>query len=232
MEWDIAYNTTKDPLVIKEYGRGVQDLLRRANAVEDDAERQAYVERVLEIMVEAAPDVKNQDNYRERLWKHAFQIAGEPLKVSVPEGIDVSPDAERERPERLPYPEGAKTRMRHYGENVQSLIRAAKELDDGPEKDLATYTAAYYMKVALDAWDQGKFVNEEMIRRDLYEMSDKQLVLAPNVKIGSPGPNQPKQDLKLRKKKKKKGRSKPQIQAKPGGSNSSRRKNRRKNRRR
>ena len=239
MEWDIAYNTTQDELVISEYGRGVQQLLRKANEVEDDAERQAYVERVLGIMIEMQPDVKNQENYQERLWRHAFQIAGEPLMVTVPEGITIPAEGEeevQERPERLPYPNAEKQRMRHYGQNVQALIKAAVELEEGPARDKATYVAAYYMKVALDSWDQGKFVNEDMIRKDLYEMSDRQLVLAPNIRIGTPGPNQPKQDINLRKKKKKKNRQKPVVQARPGGNNSGgsskNRKNRRKNRRR
>ncbi len=204
MEWDIAYNTTQDSLVISEYGRSVQELLQKANAVEDDADRQRYVERVITLMQQVRPEVKTQDNYLERLWRHAFAIAGEPLRVEVPEGISVQAEEEEEKRKPLPYPDQTTQRMRHYGQNVQQLIKAAKELEDGPEKDAATYSAAYYMKVALDTWDQGKFVNEEVIRKDLYEMSEKTLVLLPDVKIGSPGPNQPAQEINLRKRKKKK----------------------------
>lgn len=228
MEWDIAYNTTRDELVISEYGRAVQDLLRNANNVEDADERQAYVERVIKLMLQMQPEVKTQDNYQERLWRHAFLIAGEPLNVKIPEGINVEAEAEKERPEPLPYPSSEKARMRHYGQNVQALIKAAMALEDGPEKDQATYIAAYYMKVALSSWNQGKFVNEEMIRKDLYELSDKQLVLAPNVQIGTPGPNQPAQHAdKRRKKKKKKSRNKPQAAQPNPNSNRGKRRNKR-----
>lgn len=223
MEWDIAYNTTRDELVISEYGRGVQDLLRKANEVEDDTDRQAYVERVIQLMLQMQPDVKTQENYQERLWRHAFLIAGEPLNVTIPEGISVEAEAEQEQPEPLPYPSNEKARMRHYGQNVQELIRAAMKMEDGPEKDLATYTAAYYMKVALSSWNQGKFVNEEMIRKDLFELSDRQLVLPPNAQIGTPGPNQPAQHDNRRKKKKNKKNSRSKVQAaqpKLGGNNS------------
>jgi len=232
MEWDIAYNTTRDQLVISEYGRGVQDLLRKANAVEDDTERQAYVERVIKLMLQMQPDIKTQENYEERLWRHAFLIAGEPLNVTIPEGVTLEAEAEKEKPEPLPYPSSEKSRMRHYGQNVQNLIKAAIALEEGPEKDLATYTAAYYMKVALSSWNQGKFVNEEMIRKDLYELSEKQLVLPPNAQIGTPGPNQPAQhNTKRKKKKKKNNRNKVQAaQPKVGGN--SRSKNRRNKRRR
>lgn len=201
MEWDIAYNTTQDELLISEYGRTVQVLLRKANAIEDDEERQAYVERVIKLMLQMEPDIKTQENYEERLWKHAFLIAGEPLKVTVPEGISLEEEDE-EVVKALPYPD-VTTRMRHYGQNVQQLIKQAAALEDGPEKDAATYIAAYYMKIALTSWASGQFVNEEMIRKDLYELSDKKLMLGPEVKIGVPGPNQPEQHPQGRKKKKK-----------------------------
>lgn len=237
MEWDIAYNTTRDELIISEYGRSVQDLLRNANGVEDDNDRQAYVERVIKLMLQMQPSIKTQDNYQERLWRHAFLIAGEPLNVTVPEGISVEEEEEEvERPEPLPYPSQEKARMRHYGQNVQLLIKSAVELEDGPERDHATYVAAYYMKVALGSWNQGKFVNEEMVRKDLYEMSGKVLVLGPDIKIGEPGPNQPEQHPTGRRKKKKKNNNSksrtkpqpPQSQRQTGGGGKSRnRKNRR-----
>lgn len=204
MDWDIAYNTTEKTLVNSEYGRGVQDLLRKANAVEDDTERQQYVERVIKLMQQVKPEVKNQDNYLERLWRHAFAIAGDPLKVTVPEGVTIEVKEEATQQDPLPYPDQSQTRMRHYGQNVQALIKAATELEEGPQKEGAIYTAAYYMKIALATWDQGKFVNEDMIRKDLYEMSGQKLVLAPDVKIGVPGPNQPDQNINLRRRNKKK----------------------------
>ncbi|MEM6771348.1 MAG: DUF4290 domain-containing protein [Bacteroidota bacterium] len=228
MEWDIAYNTTRDELIISEYGRSVQDLLRNANGVEDDKDRQAYVERVIKLMLQMQPGIKTQDNYQERLWRHAFLIAGEPLNVQIPEGISIEAEAEAAKAPRLPYPNQEKRRMRHYGQHVQQLIKAATELEDGPERDHATYIAAYYMKIALSSWDQGKFVNEEMIRKDLYEMSDRKLVLGPDVKLGEPGPNQPEQHPIGRKKKKKKKNKTSSNRPKQQRSNKSRnRKNRR-----
>lgn len=230
MEWDIAYNTTRDELLISEYGRTVQDLLRKANGVEDE-DRQAYVERVIKLMLQMQPGIKSQDNYQERLWKHAFLIAGEPLNVILPEGINVEAEEEAERPDPIPYPNQEKTRMRHYGQNVQHLIKAAREMEDGPERDHATLIAAYYMKIALSSWASAKFVNEEMIRKDLYEMSEKTLVLPPDAKIGDPGPNQPEQHPTGRRKNKKKNkgnnRPKPQHQHQRSGNKSRSRKNRR-----
>jgi hypothetical protein len=231
MEWDIAYNTTQDELLIPEYGRTVQDLLRKANAVEGAEDRQAYVERVIKLMLQMQPGIKTQENYQERLWHHAFIIAGEPLNVTVPEGISMEVK-EVDEVHRLPYPD-LNSRMKHYGQNVQQLIKSAAALEDGPEKDQATYVAAYYMKIALTSWASGQFVNEEMIRKDLYELSEKKLVLGPQVKIGVPDAKQPEQHpTGRRKKKKKKGRSNNHQGGNSQGGNRSKSRNNRTKRRR
>jgi hypothetical protein len=231
MEWDIAYNTTKDDLLIPEYGRTVQDLLRKANAVEGAEDRQAYVERVIKLMLQMQPSIKTQENYQERLWRHAFLIAGEPLNVTVPENISLEEEASQQI-ERLPYP-GLNSRMKHYGQNVQQLIKSASALEDGPKKDQATYVAAYYMKIALTSWASGQFVNEEMIRKDLYELSEKKLMLGPEVKIGVPDAKQPEQHpTGRRKKKKKKGRSNNNQGGNPQGGNRNKSRNNRNKRRR
>lgn len=224
MEWDIAYNTTQDELIIPEYGRTVQDLLRKANAIEDAADRQAYVERVIKLMLQMEPGIKTQDNYEERLWRHAFIIAGEPINVTVPEGITIAEEAEHEKV-RLPYPD-QQSRMKHYGQNVLQLIKAASALEDGPEKDQATYIAAYYMKIALTSWASGQFVNEEMIRKDLYELSEKKLMLGPEVKIGVPDAKQPEQHPTGRRKKNKKKSGGQTIQPPQNAQGGSRNKNR------
>ena len=203
MEWDIDYNTSNQELIYSEYGRTVQELLQKANEIEPAEDRQAFVERVLKLMLQMQPSVKQQENYEERLWKHAFRIAGGKLDVTVPEGINATPDPEGISPERLPYPDSHK-RMLHYGKNVLALIEKGKLMEDGPERDLLTYTAAYYMKVALTDWRDGKFYNEDMIRKDLYEISDKVLMLPADAKIGDPNSNQPSQDNGTRRKKKKK----------------------------
>ena len=203
MEWDIAYNTSNQELIYSEYGRTVQELLQKADEIENDEERQSYVERVIKLMLQMQPSVKQQENYEERLWKHAFRIAGGSLNVTVPEGINATPDPEGVSPEPLPYPDSHK-RMLHYGKNVLALIEEGKKMEDGPERDLVTYTAAYYMKVALTDWRDGKFYNEDMIRKDLYELSDKTLMLPKDARIGEPNSNQPSQDTGNRRKKKKK----------------------------
>ncbi len=203
MEWDMTYNTAKEPLLISEYGRIVQELLRKVNEAEEPAARQAFAERVIKLMLQIEPEIKEQEDYKARLWRHAFRIAGDELQIEVPEGIDVSPKPEEEKPDRLPYPE-LKMKWRHYGRNVQRLMAEAVKMEEGPEKEYATKITAYYMKVAYVAWNKNSdFVTEDVIRQDLFEMSEGKLVLSPSVTLGTPKDGQPAQHDDKRKKKRK-----------------------------
>lgn len=198
MNWDIEYNTAKEPLLISEYGRIVQELLHRADQVEDDTERERYVKRVVKLMLQMQPQVKEQEDYLERLWKHAYRIGGD-LKVTPPEGIDVSAKPEEEKAPKLPYP-SLKMKWRHYGRNVQKLVAEAIQIEEEEKKDAATKIIAYYMKVAYTTWNRSGHVADEQIRKDLFEMSEGKLVLSPNVNLGKPRDNQPTQDIGRRKK--------------------------------
>ncbi|MEM8585926.1 MAG: DUF4290 domain-containing protein [Bacteroidota bacterium] len=202
LQWEIEYNTQKDDLLISEYGRLVQELLRKTNDIEEGEKRQLYVERVIRLMLQMQPQIKQQEDYKSRLWRHAFRIQPD-MQVEVPEGIEVTPKADAES-ELLEYP-SKPIPMRHYGNHVKQLIDEAVKMEDGPEKEYAIVTIAYYMKVAYSTWSDARNATEEMIRTDLYELSDRQLVLPPNVTLGSPGGKQPAQHDERKKKKKKGG---------------------------
>lgn len=192
MEWDITYNTAKEPLLISEYGRMVQELLRQNNDIPEGPERQRYVNRVVKLMLQMQPQIREQEDYKARLWKHAIRIAGE-LGVEIPEGIDVTPKEETEQSEKMPYP-AVKMKWKHYGRNVQQLVAKAIAMEEGPEKEYTIKIIAYYMKVAYVSWNRSSnFVTEEVIRTDLYEMSEGKLVLSPTVTLGNPKDGQPAQ---------------------------------------
>lgn len=207
MDWDITYNTAKEPLLISEYGRMVQELLRQHNEIPEGPERKRYVDRVIKLMLQMQPQIREQEDYKARLWKHAIRIAGE-LGVEIPEGIDVTPKEETDLAVKLPYP-AVKMKWRHYGRNIQSMVAKTIGMEEGPEKDYATKIIAYYMKVAYVAWNRStNFVTEEVIRADLYEMSEGKLVLSPTITLAAPKDGQPAQHDDRKKKRRNRGYNK------------------------
>lgn len=153
-----------------EYGRNVQKLAKHARDISDKAERQAYAEEIIDLMYIMNPQSRNIDEYRIKLWKHFFKIAGYDLDVEPTEGKKPTAEDDSRHPDKLPYPAGS-PRYRHYGSHVQRLIAKAKKMEAGPVRDGFAVTIASYMKLAYKAWNREHYVSDEVIVNDLQSLS-------------------------------------------------------------
>ncbi len=178
----MQYNSQKGLLSIPEYGRNVQNMIAYAKTVDDLEKRQRIVEGVIKLMMQMNPHNKNLADYKQRLWKHLFHIADYDLEVQVPEGIIITRKEEDLKPEPMGYP-AYETRYRHYGHQVQILIKKAIEMEDEEKKAEFVRVIAAYMKLAYRTWNQNANINDNIIKSDLKEISDKQLEMSPDEPI-------------------------------------------------
>ena len=63
----LNYNSKKEDLVMPEYGRHIQEMIRHARSIEKDDERQAFIERVVDLMVQITPQNRNIEDVRSRM---------------------------------------------------------------------------------------------------------------------------------------------------------------------
>jgi hypothetical protein len=174
--FDLQYNTGLEELIMPEYGRNVQQLVRHAQTIKDHQYRQAFCEQIVDLIQQLYPQSKNIDDYREKLWKHLFHIAKYNLEAYTPSGEVPRPEDAKKKPERVPYPL-QDTRFRHYGNNVQVLIRRALEMEPGAIKDGFVQAIGSYMKLAYKTWNKEHFVSDEIIKNDLAILSANKLSL-------------------------------------------------------
>jgi len=181
-EFELEYNSSRENLTIPEYGRNVQNLINYAKGIENDEERQIFVEKVVRLMLQLNPHSKNLDDVREKIWLHVFRIADYDLNVTPPKGISVSPEMKRKKPEIVPYPPN-QMRFRHYGGNVHAMIKRALEMEDGYIKDSFVEVIGSYMKMAYRTWNTEHFVSDDVIIDDLESLSNGELVLTDSAEI-------------------------------------------------
>ena len=172
----LEYNTGRESLTISEHGRHVQKLIDYARNIQKDDYRQAFVESIVDLMEQMNPQNKNVQEYRLRLWKHLFKIANYDIKVTPPEGLEITKPEEKVKEERLAYPQ-SEFRYRHYGNYIQNLIKKAISMEDLEKKSEFVKVIAFYMKLAYRTWNQDQFVNDETIKSDLKMMSKGLLTL-------------------------------------------------------
>ncbi len=170
----MEYNSKKEELIIPEYGRNIQAMIRYAREVPDRAMRQQYIEQIVVLMMQMHPQNRNMEDHRDKTWKHVFRIAEYNLDVMPPNGEIPRPEDSRKRPEKVPYPI-RETKFRHYGHNVQKLVARALQMEDGPKKEGFVQVIGSYMKLAYKTWNREHYVSDDIIIEDLEHLSGGKL---------------------------------------------------------
>ena len=80
----MEYNTTRNKLAMREYGRHVQKMIEYIQAIEDPEKRQKNAYAVIELMGFLNPHLKNVEDFRHKLWDHLFLISDFKLEVESP----------------------------------------------------------------------------------------------------------------------------------------------------
>ena len=176
MRIDMNYHSTMEDILLPEYGRSIQGMLRYAKTIAEPRLRQKTVETIIGMMQQINPSNRNSDEYREKLWNHAFRIAGYDLDVTPPPGVTIRREKDFTRPDKVTYPVTTR-HFRHYGHNVQTLIAKAIEMPDGAKKEGFVEVIASYMKLAYKTWNKEHYVSDDVVKDDLEIISEGQLGL-------------------------------------------------------
>ncbi|MCY7409069.1 MAG: DUF4290 domain-containing protein [Chitinophagales bacterium] len=164
----MEYNSQRNELVIREYGRIIQKMVRVVVDVEDKEKRNAMAKSIIELMSQASPQFKNIEEYRHKLWDHLIIISDFKLKIDSPYPFPERENVVVSGTKPLPYPK-AKIRMRHYGKNLEKLVAKTPTIDEEKRKGMAA-VVANYMKLCYNNWSKEN-VSDESIRQDLDHMS-------------------------------------------------------------
>ncbi len=168
----MEYNTTRNHLTIREYGRHIQKMVDHIITIEDRQKRQEQAHVVIELMGFLNPHLKNVEDFRHKLWDHLFLISDFKLDVDSPYPIPTR-ESLKAKPERLPYPK-RHPRYNHLGKNIEVVIdKALKE--ENPEKKQGFANAiAYYMKLSYNNWHKEN-IHDDAIQAELSAITKGEL---------------------------------------------------------
>ena len=80
----LKYNTERENLIISEYGRNIQVMIKQLLNIEDRKERTKAAHLVVNIMAQMNPQVKESNDYLHKLWDHLYIISEYKLDVDGP----------------------------------------------------------------------------------------------------------------------------------------------------
>ena len=172
MEEPLRYNTSRNKLIIPEYGRHIHEMINQTCEIKDKEERNKSARAIIGVMGNLNPHLRDVSDFQHKLWDQLFIMSNFKLDVECP---FEKPDKKilEERPETLHYPQNY-PKYRFYGNNIKNMIDAAKKWEDNDLKDALVYNIANHMKKCFLNWNKDT-VEDKLILDHLKELSNDEL---------------------------------------------------------
>ena len=170
----MKYNTQEKRLPLPEYGRSVQNMIDYAVTIKDRNERQRCANTIITIMGNMFTHLRDVPDFKHKLWDHLAIMSDFKLDIDYPYEI-VRKESLSSKPERLTYNLN-RIHFRHYGRNLEAIIRKAADMPEGDERDALINLLANNMKKNYYAWNKDN-TDEDKIIEDLRLLSDGKIDL-------------------------------------------------------
>ncbi len=168
------YNTSREHIILKEYGRNVQKLVNYIRTVPDKEKRTELAITLIELIKQLAPVAKEAQENPQRMWDDLYIMADFNLDVDNP---FTTPDRTIlfKKPRKMEYPQND-VRFRHYGKNIEKLVKEAVKKEDPQELEEAAIYLGKLMKTFYSAWNK-ETLDDSVIVKDLAILSQGKLTL-------------------------------------------------------
>ncbi|GAB4021743.1 DUF4290 domain-containing protein [Spirosoma koreense] len=157
---------------MKEYGSSIQKLVDNMVNIEDREKRTRYAHILIELMRQIHPNMKDGQDYYNKLWDDLYIMSDFTLDVDSPYPPP-SEEALGKKPQRVPY-NTHHLKFKHFGRNVDLLVAKASALEDPDERRAFVSYLTRLMRTFYQAWNK-ESVEDETIYQSLIELSNGKL---------------------------------------------------------
>ena len=170
----MEYNTNRTKLLMPEYGRNIQQMVEYCKSLPSKEERNEVAKTIVEFMGQRNPHLRDEENYKHKLWDYLYILADYDLDVDAPYPFPTREELDQ-KPNRMDYP-SFDNEYKFYGKSILQLIDKAIELEEGEEKEALIQVIANNMKKSYNVYNK-EHVQDEVIFRHLKELSQDKLDL-------------------------------------------------------
>ena len=168
----IANSSFKQELLLREYGRNVQNIVKYILSIEDRAQRSRSAQLLVNLMAKLNPSLRDIQDMHQKLWNHLFVMSDGKLDVDCPYPLSAM-EYLNDKPARMPIPRDI-PKHKHYGKNVEHLIGRAIEVTDPAERDAAIISLGKLMKTLYRTYNKDA-ITDEVILNNIRELSGGKL---------------------------------------------------------
>lgn len=170
------YNTQAKKLIISEYGRSFQDMVEHVLSIPDRDKRLKMADALISVMEILNPSVKEQADYKQKLWDHLHIISEFKLDVDGPYPV---PEQNKihQKPDKVEYP-SLPIKFRFYGRNLQFMVQKAANIENPELQGGFLNLLASFMTNSSRNWNNENLSNHQLAEH-LEALSQKRLKVDP-----------------------------------------------------
>ncbi len=172
---NLEYNTDREALLLKEYGRNVQKLVDFISQEENIEKRTEQATTLIKLMTQINPSIKANSDNLQRVWDHMHIMSDFRLEVNGPFPAP-NHDIIIQKPDKLDYRKGD-VKLRHYGRNLELIIQKVLAIEDEEEKRDGFIQIARTMKSFYFAWYK-EVLDDPQLLSDLKSISKGEIDLS------------------------------------------------------
>ncbi len=168
------YNYERKKLLLPEYGRHIHEMVDYLLTIPDRELRNQQAHAVIAVMGNLNPVLRDTAQYTHKLWDHLFIMSGFALEVDSPYPIPTR-ESLYPQPQPLDYPRH-RIRRKHYGYNIQRIIRSLERTPPSDEVREAVGNVARFMRTKSFEYNEEHPSNENIIK-EIKNMSENDIQL-------------------------------------------------------
>jgi len=167
------YNTSRDHLNLREFGRNVQKIAAHLLTIEDKEKRTRYATGLVELMRQVVPSIKDTPEDTQRLWDDLHLMTDFNLEVDTT--FD-KPESHLEKPPQKVGYNMHNVRFKHYGHNLKLMVQEACKMEDEAQKHDAIIHMGKLMKSYHMTWNK-EIIDDEVLVKNIGIMSEGALAI-------------------------------------------------------
>jgi len=170
------YNTGREHLNLREFGRNVQMIAAHLLTIEDKEKRSRYATGLVELMRQVVPSIKDTPEDTQRLWDDLHLMTE--FKLDVDTEFNMPEKDTVEKAKKVAY-NVHRIKFRHYGHNLKLMVQEACKLEDDEKKRDAIIHIGKLMKSYHMTWNK-EIVDDEVLVKNIGIMSEGALKIDVN----------------------------------------------------
>lgn len=181
---NLEYNSTREKLIIPEYGRNIQKMVEQCCQISDRDTRNSSARAIISAMAQIQ-GFKTDPTIEQlhKLWDHMIIISRFRLDVESP--FDMPEESTKSfSPEKPTYNTAISNNYRSYGHNMKGLADAICQVKDDSERQKLTFQLANHIKKCYLQWNRDS-VTDDLIINQLRILSGGKLDIPDNTLLMS-----------------------------------------------